>query len=62
MKSDNTVNVAKAYQHPMFKLTPEQEAAIDDFVNDAITRYESSECGKPRAMAAPSPASDGPSG
>lgn len=48
MKSDNTVNVAKAYQHPMFKLTPEQEAAIDDFVNDAITRYESSECGKPK--------------
>lgn len=46
LKSDHTVNVEKAYQHPMFKLTPEMEQAIDDFVDDAISKYKAGTCGK----------------
>lgn len=46
IKSDNTVNVAKAYQHPMFKLTQAQEDAIDDFVEDAVTKFKAGTCGK----------------
>jgi len=46
MKSDNTYYVAKAYQHPMFRLTTDQEQAIDDFVADAIAKYKAGSCGK----------------
>jgi mono/diheme cytochrome c family protein len=46
MKSDNTYYTAKAYQHPMFRLTADQEQAIDDFVADAIAKYKAGACGK----------------
>lgn len=46
LKSDNTYYTAKAYQHPMFRLTQAQEDAIDDFVSDAIARFKAGECGK----------------
>lgn len=46
MKSDNTYYQAKAYQHPMFRLTADQEQAIDDFVADAIAKYKAGKCGK----------------
>ncbi|MFO0740042.1 MAG: hypothetical protein U0270_29355 [Labilithrix sp.] len=46
LKSDNTYYTAKAYQHPMFRLTQAQQDAIDDFVNDTITRFKAGQCGK----------------
>ena len=45
-KSINTVEKAKAYQHPMFKLTPDKQAAIQAFVEDAVTSYQAGTCGK----------------
>lgn len=45
-KSTNTVEKAKAYSHPMYKLTPATQAAIQAFVDDAITKYKAGTCGK----------------
>jgi hypothetical protein len=45
-KSDATVNTGKAYQHPMFVLTPEMDVAIEKFVDDAISKYKAGSCGK----------------
>jgi hypothetical protein len=44
-KSDNTVNIAKAYQHPMFTLSPEMEQGISAFVLDAIGKYNTGKYG-----------------
>jgi hypothetical protein len=45
-KSTNTIEKAPAYSHPMFKITPTMETAIQDFVNDAITKQKAGTCGK----------------
>ncbi|MES2344951.1 MAG: hypothetical protein V4494_03320, partial [Chlamydiota bacterium] len=45
-KSTNTVEVAKAYSHPMFKITPTMQAAIQAFVDDAIAKQKAGTCGK----------------
>ena len=45
-KSTNTVTVAKAYSHPMFKLTPTMQTAIQAFVDDAIAKQKTGTCGK----------------
>jgi hypothetical protein len=45
-KSDNTVNVAKAYQHPMFTLPPDFELRLNNFVDDTISKYKAGTCGK----------------
>jgi hypothetical protein len=43
-KSDDTVNVEKAYSHPMFILPPAMEAAIEAFVADAIAKEKAGTC------------------
>jgi hypothetical protein len=43
-KSDATVNTAKAYQHPMFTLSPDMQKALDDFVADAIAKEKAGSC------------------
>jgi hypothetical protein len=43
-KSDATVTAAP-YTHPMFKMSPTMEAALDAFVDDAITKYKAGTCG-----------------
>ncbi len=45
-KSINTVEKAKAYTHPMYKLTAAQEQGIQAFVQDAIDKYKAGTCGK----------------
>ena len=45
-KSTNTVEKAKAYTHPMYKLTPAMQTAIQDFVDDAIAKQKAGTCGK----------------
>jgi hypothetical protein len=45
-KSTNTVEKAKAYSHPMFKVTPTMQAAIQAFVDDAIAKQKAGTCGK----------------
>ena len=45
-KSINTVEKAKAYSHPMYKLTPAMQDAIKAFVDDAITKQKAGTCGK----------------
>jgi hypothetical protein len=45
-KSINTVEKAKAYTHPMYKLTPAMEQGIQAFVDDAIAKYNAGTCGK----------------
>lgn len=42
-KSDATVKDAP-YTHPMFTLNANTKTAIDDFVNDAITKYKNNAC------------------
>lgn len=44
-KSDATMK-DKAYTHPMFKLTTQQQTALDAFVQDAITKYNAGTCGQ----------------
>jgi len=48
-KSTNTVEQGAAYSHPMYKLTPAMEQAIQAFVDDAITKYKAKTCGQPTA-------------
>lgn len=36
----------KAYTHPMFSLTDKQQAALDAFVQDAITKFAAGTCGQ----------------
>lgn len=45
-KSTATVEKGKAYSHPMFRMTPAMQAAIQAFVEDAITKYKAGSCGK----------------
>jgi hypothetical protein len=45
IKSESTIQ-AKPYTHPMYVLTPQMDAAIDAFVNDAIAKYNAGQCGK----------------
>lgn len=45
-KSTNTVEKAKAYTHPMYRLTPAMEQGIQAFVDDAIAKYKAGTCGK----------------
>lgn len=45
-KSINTVEKAKAYEHPMYKISPTMEANIQAFVQDAIDKYKAGSCGK----------------
>ena len=45
-KSTNTVEKAKAYTHPMFKVSPTMQAAIQAFVDDAIAKQKAGTCGK----------------
>lgn len=45
-KSINTVEKAKAYSHPMYKLTPAMQDAIKAFVDDAIAKQKAGTCGK----------------
>lgn len=35
-----------AYSHPMFKVSTDMQAAIVDFANDAITKYNAKSCGQ----------------
>ncbi len=44
-KSDATKK-DKAYTHPMYSLTTEQQTALDAFVADVITKYTAGTCGK----------------
>lgn len=44
-KSDATLK-DKAYTHPMFTLTNAQQAALDAFVSDVVTRYNAGSCGQ----------------
>lgn len=45
-KSINTIEKAKAYTHPMYRLTPAMEQGIQAFVDDAIAKYAAGTCGK----------------
>ena len=45
-KSTNTIEKAKAYTHPMYRLTPEMQTAIQAFVDDAVEKYKAGTCGK----------------
>jgi hypothetical protein len=45
-KSINTVEKAKAYEHPMYKISPTMKANIEAFVQDAVTKYKAGTCGK----------------
>jgi hypothetical protein len=45
-KSINTVEKAKAYEHPMYKLSPTMQAAIQAFVDDAVAKQKTGVCGK----------------
>lgn len=45
-KSINTIEKAKAYEHPMYKMTPTMDAAIQAFVDDAVAKYKAGTCGK----------------
>lgn len=45
-KGTNTVEKGKAYSHPMYKLTPTMQGAIQAFVEDAVTKYKAGTCGK----------------
>ena len=45
LKADATMQ-DKAYTHPMFALSPEIIAANAAFVDAAIAKYESGQCGK----------------
>src|SRR5262249_39486521 len=52
-KSDATMK-DKAYTHPMFTLTANQQTALNAFVADVITKYTAGTCGQPTpAPAAP---------
>jgi hypothetical protein len=44
-KSDATKK-DRAYTHPMYALTPNQEAALNAFVSDVVTKYNAGTCGK----------------
>jgi hypothetical protein len=44
-KSDATM-LSHAYSHPMFTLTAQQQAAVDAFVQDAITKFTAGTCGQ----------------
>ena len=45
-KGVNTVEKGKAYSHPMYKLTPAMQTAIQAFVDDAVTKQKAGTCGK----------------
>ena len=45
-KKSISTQQAPAYQHPMFTLTANQQAALDAFVTDAVTRYNAGQCGR----------------
>jgi len=45
-KSTNTIEKGLAYSHPMYRLTPTMQTAIQAFVDDAVTKYKAGTCGK----------------
>ena len=45
-KSIATIEKAKTYEHPMYKMSPAMDAAIQAFVDDAITKFKAGTCGK----------------
>jgi hypothetical protein len=45
-KSTNTVEKGTAYSHPMYRMTPAMQTAIQAFVDDAVTKYKAGTCGK----------------
>ncbi len=45
-KSTNTVEKGLAYSHPMFRVSPAMQTAMEAFVNDAIAKYVAGTCGR----------------
>ncbi len=45
-KSVNTIEKAKAGQHPMYIMSAEMTAAVQAFVDDAVAKYKTGVCGK----------------
>lgn len=45
-KSTYTIEKTKAYQHPMFIVSPKMEASIKAFVDSAIEKHRAGTCGK----------------
>lgn len=45
-KKSEATKKDKKYTHPMYQLNNQQQAALDAFVNDAVTRYNAGQCGQ----------------
>jgi hypothetical protein len=45
-KKGDATKLAKAYSHPMYTLTNNQQNALNAFVTDVVTRFNAGQCGK----------------